>query len=366
MNKRLLLVDDNKEIVEIITVVLNDLFESIDAAYTVGEALKALSEKTYDLVYLDINIANRNGAEVVKFLIESLGNPNQNVPFVIMSGLITPSFVDRYQKRFAGILMKPFETDDVRRMSEEILGLRGVPKNKPIAEATLEEIPHLKCDLPFPLVQFEQRVSKILEQVRKSAKLNQLFSSFKIDRSENNYILTHIGMLINISAAICIQMEWDSDTTLEKFVYAAYLHDMALVHRPDLVRIATLEELESLRGVISEVDYHLILEHPNIAANSINDFSEIPPDVEIIIRQHHELPKRSGFPTKCGYQKIAPFAAVFIVAHNLTDYILTNPNWNPAGIRRSLDEYIEKSEGQLQGSHFTKIFRSLSFINRSK
>ncbi|MBC7538900.1 MAG: hypothetical protein H7281_08765 [Bacteriovorax sp.] len=58
--------------------------------------------------------------------------------------------------------------------------------------------------------------------------MKHLFTQMKIDRNIDNYIITHINMLINISTAICMQIEWNTDKTLEKFVYAAYLKDMAM------------------------------------------------------------------------------------------------------------------------------------------
>jgi response regulator RpfG family c-di-GMP phosphodiesterase len=355
MEKKLLIIDDNKEVVEVISEVLTDLFDIIDSANTVDEAEKVLIANSYSLIFLDINLENRNGAEVVKFLIETPNNPNKNAPFIIISGIITQQFVDRYQKRFAGILMKPFDHEDVRRMASDIMEQKKLPESKTSEEVSVDEIPFLKCGLPFSIVQLEQRVNKILDQVRKSAKLKQLFTQMKIDRNSDNYVLTHIGMLINISSAICMEMEWNTDKTLEKFVYAAYLHDMALANRPDLARINTFEALELQKDTLSPTDYKMVFEHPNIAARSIEGLREIPADVATIIRQHHELPKENGYPNKYGFQKIPPLSVVFIIAHDLTEYILANPKWD-------IEEYISKSRSKFKGSHFSKILFSLSDI----
>jgi response regulator RpfG family c-di-GMP phosphodiesterase len=352
MQKRLLLIDDNQEIIEVISEIISDLFEVCDSANTVEEAEELLKKNNYSMIFLDINLENRNGAEVVKFLLENPDNANKNSPFVIISGIITPQFVDKHQKRFAGILMKPFEHEEVRRIAEEILGIREVSIVKVLEDTPVDEIANLKCELPFPMAQLDQRVSKILDQVKKSAKLRQLFTQMKVDRNDDNYILTHIGMMINISTAICMQMEWNTDKTLEKFVYAAYLHDMALANRPDLARLNTFEALEEQKDKLTPSEYKLVLEHPNIAANSLVGMVDIPMDVEAMIRQHHELPKGTGFPGKHGHQKIAPLTVVFIVAHDLAEYILKNPKWK-------VDEYVAKSKSKFPGSHFIKIVRCL-------
>lgn len=348
MEKKLLIVDDNKDIVELVTESLTGIFDEIQHAYTVDIAQELLTTNTFSFVILDINLEGRNGAEVLKFLIDDPGNPNKSVPFVIISGIITPQFIQKNSQRFAGILMKPFEMDELSAVVENALA--GKPQ-----EARLEDIPYLKCNLPFPIVQLEQRVNKVMEGVKKNNKLKELFSNMNIDRSGDNYILTHIGMLINISTGICIQMEWNTDKTLEKFVYAAYLHDMALAERPDLARISTSAELEELKEILSPTDYALVFEHPNIADRSLEGIREIPPDVAMLIKQHHEIPNGTGFPTKAMFQKIAPLSAVFIVAHDLTDHILQNPKW-------SMGNYIKIVRSKFKGSHFTKILSTLEKI----
>jgi HD-GYP domain-containing protein (c-di-GMP phosphodiesterase class II) len=167
--------------------------------------------------------------------------------------------------------------------------------------------------------------------------------------------MTHIGMLINISTGICIQLEWNTDKTLEKFVYAAYLHDMALAEKPDLAKINTLEELEAKKSALSEYDYRLVLEHPNIADRSLEGMREIPPDVSMIIKQHHELPKGNGYPTKMTYQKISPLSTIFIVAQDLTEHILVNPKW-------TMENYLKTAKSKFKGTHFTKVLTALDAI----
>lgn len=345
MGKHLLIIDDNKEVLDIVSEILTDLFDKVFTACSVEDAQNLLSDNVFSFVILDINLEGRNGAEVIKYLVDAPENPNKNAPFVIISGIITPQFIQKNNQRFAGVLMKPFEHNELRDIVEHVL----VGK-KPTAR--LEDLPYIKCDLPFPIIQLEQRVNKVMEGVKKNSRLKDLFAKMNVDRSGDNYILTHIGMLINISTGICIQLEWNTDKTLEKFVYAAYLHDMALSDRPDLAKINSFEELESKKESLSEYDYKLVLEHPNIADRSLEGIREIPPDVALIIKQHHELPKGTGFPTKMTFQKITPLSTIFIVAADLTEYILDNPKW-------SMSVYIKLAKSKFKGSHFTKVLSVL-------
>lgn len=349
MNKKLLIVDDSQEVIEVVRETLSGIFEEIRCAGNVDSAIAALAEDKFDFVVLDINLEGRNGAEVVKYLVDSPENPNKVTPFIIISGIITPQFVQKYGERFAGVLMKPFDHAELVNIVESILG--EVPP-----APRLDDIPLIKCDLPFPIIQLQQRVNKVMEGIRKNGKLKELFAKMTVKRDEENYILNHIGILINISTGISIQMDWNTDKTLEKFVYASYLHDMALSGRPDLAKIATLEELESMKSELSEGEYKLVLEHPAIALRSLEDYKEVPPDVGTIIKQHHELPKGTGFPTKMTFSKISPLSAVFIVAHDMTGYILRTPQW-------TMEAYLKEARPRMRGGHFTKVLRALEDLN---
>lgn len=349
MEKVLLIVDDSKEIVEIVENILGGLFDKVVTAGTVEAAQEILSKFLVSFIVLDINLEGRNGAEVVKYLVDHPENENNGCPVVILSGIITTQFFERYGQRFAGIVRKPFDHDKLFQMTKTI-SEGGVY----VSENPLDDIPEIKCELPFPIPQLEQKVNKIMEQVKKNTKLKQLFAEMKIDRTDDNYILSHIGMLINISTGICIKLEWSTEKTLEKFVYAAYLHDMALSDRSDLAKIAgSYFEVELLKDKLSAYDFKLVIEHPNIAAKKIDELEEIPPDVGVIVRQHHELPKESGYPARLGFNKITPLSTVFIVAHDLTDYILNNPNW-------TIKDYMAKAKMKFKGQHFAKVLSALN------
>ena len=80
-----------------------------------------------------------------------------------------------------------------------------------------------------------------------------------------------------------------------------------------------------LNGIIpekhSEADIERFLNHPLEGSNFIHDFREIPPDTNVIIAQHHELPLGKGFPKKLLTSRTFPLSRVFIVTHFIVDYI---------------------------------------------
>jgi len=182
--------------------------------------------------------------------------------------------------------------------------------------------------------------------------VNEFFKKLK-PVSKDNFIESHVGLLINICAAISIKLSWGSKQTLEKFIFAAYLHDIALEQKPHLARINNKFELENLNKDLSDEEKKLILDHPNIVSDMIKSCPEIPSDVKTIILQHHELPDGSGFPHQVDHKRITPFAALFIVAEDIVKYLHTNNKWN-------LEAYLKKSKSKFKGAQFHKITSALT------
>ena len=56
MSKKLLIVDDDKNVAEVIQESLAELFEVIDRSLNVDSALEFLQTSQYDLIILDINL----------------------------------------------------------------------------------------------------------------------------------------------------------------------------------------------------------------------------------------------------------------------------------------------------------------------
>jgi HD-GYP domain-containing protein (c-di-GMP phosphodiesterase class II) len=159
--------------------------------------------------------------------------------------------------------------------------------------------------------------------------------------------------LIDLLLGFAIHLEWNSEKTLSKLIYSAYLHNIALAEKPHLAKIHTLQQLKDEANTLSFQDYKLVFEHPNIAETTLAGLPNIDSDVLAIIRQHHELPNEMGFPAKISHKKVIPMSALFIIAADLADYILENPKW-------TLGTYLPQAKSKYSGLVFMKILASLA------
>ncbi|MCB9061150.1 MAG: response regulator [Halobacteriovoraceae bacterium] len=355
MQSRVLIVEDEKDIIEVLSIYAQDFFEIIDSAVNVSDGIEKIKENSYDCIVLDISLgSNENGAQILKFLIENQDNPNYLAPIVISSGHVNENFIKKYTKRFAGILKKPYD----EKTFKSIISLAITPVEEVIENyESNDEVPLVNTSLPFTQPELNVMVDDILKRISKNPELKKMLKTIKIERNADKYIPSHVGLIINISTAISKKLDWNTKSALEKFVIAAYLHDYAIDSRPDLARIQSSDQLELMKKANSNEEIQAVREHPFVVASLLEKFQDLSQDVLTLIRQHHERPDGSGFPKGIHHSRINPFSALFIISHDLATYIINNKEW-------SLDEFLKLNGEEYMGANFKKIIRAIEELSK--
>lgn len=384
--KTLLVVDDESIFLDLVEQCVEDDFSEVVKAKSIEEAKDKLMQKMYDAILVDIDLTDGNGAELIKYISDWKPCDNHETPVVVMSGLINEQFQKKFKDKFAGILPKPFKAGDLQatllialgkaqRTSKasgdlNLVGEESKSKsNSASEEKTKKKAPDKKIEIvfeeekvevdiydpivntPFKLENLNKKVSGILKKkIQQNSKLKDLFKKIKVDPNDP-YMMTHIGLLINITTGISKQMDWGSDQTLEKFIFASYLHDLALGDNTKLAKLCTRDKWENNMD-LSQEEARLVQLHTTASKTLIENRREIPQDVFTIVEQHHELPDGKGFPAGLDHKRITPLSSIFIVAHLLTDHIIDNPKW-------SADKFILKYKHLQKGPHFRKVFKCL-------
>lgn len=354
MKKLLLVVEDNPEMAASLSEFLGEMVDGVMIASTVDQAQDYLNDNTFSLITLDINLRGRNGSEVVKYLLDNPTNPNKDVPVILISGMVSAQFIEKNKSRFAGVMGKPFQITELREIAEKALNSQ-VEATEEVELSYFDRIPFLKCKVPFTIGKLDDWVKEGQGLVKLHVNPKALFFSMKIDRDPTNYYSAHTDMLVHALMALAINLEWTTEKTLHKLIYAAYLHDVALAEKPHLTKIHTVKQLEALKNTLDPYDFKLVFEHPNMIATTMAGYTNIDPDIITILRQHHELPNETGFPAKISFSKIIPMSALFMVAHDLVDYIIETPSWN-------INTYIPMAKAKYKGQVFFKILASLNSL----
>lgn len=207
----------------------------------------------------------------------------------------------------------------------------------------------------------ERMTKESMKRAIKIIELNpSLAESLKmINLNNRNYISTHSTALTCVSCWLANKVGWQKEEVLTKLVLASLIHDITLSDE-EIAKIQDEKEFLDDHFKITVEGVKAWREHPNKAAKIAAHFSEIPRDVDLIIQQHHEQPHGEGMPNHVDHTKISALSALFIIAHDLTGYLL-NPNSSSAetDIHSTLKKFVCDKSKTYDVGQFASIMQKL-------
>lgn len=216
-------------------------------------------------------------------------------------------------------------------------------------QATIQDIGSSMGFTPELEKMSKMSVDSALKTINMNPTLSKLVSSMK-SSSGGDYLVNHAVQLATVSTAMAQMTAWGSEQTLYKLSLASLLHDITLKNSK-IAEIESLEELQNRKAEFTEEEIKSYQEHPRKAAELVSRFSEVPPDVDTIIWQHHERIDGSGFPQHLNQLRIAPLAALLIIAH---DYVRCYQK-----SQKDLKKFVEDRVDFYNLGYFKKIINSI-------
>lgn len=112
MDKKILIVEDEPLIAQDLCFILQDIgLNAIQQAHSYEDAVEQLTEKSFDLVLLDINLSSeKDGIDLAQLI-----NARFKIPFIFITSYYNSSTVSRAKiTRPLAYLLKPFNQHDIR------------------------------------------------------------------------------------------------------------------------------------------------------------------------------------------------------------------------------------------------------------
>lgn len=135
---RLLLIEDDKDIIHLLSIALKSLCFAVDTAEDGGKGLDLALSNHYDLIITDYNLPILNGREII----ESIRSENQSTPILVLS--IRSEINDRVDLLNLGAddyLVKPFTLSELLARIKAILRRPQNIKNKTLKVGDIEIFP---------------------------------------------------------------------------------------------------------------------------------------------------------------------------------------------------------------------------------
>ncbi len=252
--------------------------------------------------------------------------------------------VDQVQRQFHVFL--------ANRQFQFVIRPPDAPKEEQFEQKILRVCGELHMDPEFQR-EIQVLMDKVLEVVQRDVRLGSIVRLLKSQDPRLSYFAREMQLMSFISCYLAKAMEWHSKQTLEKLVYASILHDITIAHRPHLQRLTGLAEFERVKGELSPEDQELFLQHPKEAASLLKaNFKFAPPETEVLVLQHHEMPDGSGFPGKIQGDRFSPLVQLYIVTHDFVRFVMNQSE-------PDLEEYLLRAEAKFSQHAFRRYITLL-------
>lgn len=116
--KKLLLVEDDSLMLEVLKELLSDSGVSVDTSINGAEGYRKFSENDYDLIISDIQMPVLNGVE---FLKKVRSKDSQSPKFMLLTGYSTYKNEEVFKLGANSLMNKPFEFDDLINEVQKLL-----------------------------------------------------------------------------------------------------------------------------------------------------------------------------------------------------------------------------------------------------
>jgi len=202
----------------------------------------------------------------------------------------------------------------------------------------------------------KKNIAHTLNCIGKNPELNK---AWNLIHSMGDYPSKLYMIQSYLCAFVLEKLKWYSDATQFKLTLASFLQDISL-NNLNLLKIYHYQEFLEKKDQFSSIDQKNFIDHPIKAKSFLEQFKEIPPDIDRIILDQHEMPDGNGFPRGLKATQISPISAVFILTGMVSKAILE------IGSPQGLGFYLErfKTLGYNKG-HYKEIFPVINLFSKS-
>ena len=234
----------------------------------------------------------------------------------------------------------PFNHDYLDKLIFKALNKVMANKNITLGEKMMISHSHLTQLINFSGMS-EELASVTKENIEQSVSIimeNKLLDNFwKKLNLMGDYPAKLYSLHAMLASVIAKKLKWSTNTTMFKLTLAAFLQDITL-STLNVMKIYDYLNFLEVEFSLSPEEIKNFLEHPMKAKLLIDSFSSIPPDIDKIILEQHEMPDGSGFPRNLNANQISQLSCLFILSGILAKNVIEE------GENFQVKNFIEKFE----------------------
>ncbi len=161
---RILIVDDDKNLCEVLSDILETVGHDCLISHTYQDGIKKIEEKTPDIIFLDLNLPDKSGLEILK----SVKKIYNELPVVIISGYgNVESAVEAMKTGAFDYLVKPLDKDKILLTLQKAINVQLMKKELNLLRSKL-----LKSVDENVLIGEDDKMKEIFSIIKKVAPTN--------------------------------------------------------------------------------------------------------------------------------------------------------------------------------------------------
>lgn len=264
MNKTILVVDDDDQVIKVISKILENDNIDITSVKSVKEALEILKFLPIDLLIVDYYLTNGKGFDVVKVVKEE----NSTIPVIMVSGAGKTLKIYSLEAGVNIYLEKPFNGRELRQITLNLLSLAETQRDLENANAMISAL------------------SQAVE-------------------IRDEYTQGHSHRVQQYSILMYDTIGFDNEEEREALKEGCLLHDIGKIGIPDYI-------LKS-KNKLNDEEYNLIKQHPMKGYEICKDLKRLQKALPII-KHHHEKLDGSGYPDGLTENEIPEIVQIVTIA----------------------------------------------------
>jgi putative nucleotidyltransferase with HDIG domain len=312
---RLLIVDDERRILETFSIMLEEMGHYVKTASDPDDALTFISEDEFDIVFLDQFLGRAKGLD----LMQRMAKINPDLYYVIITSNGNPDLAVESLKRGASdFITKPFFIADLIKSIEYVNKKRELDKQKKELLATLESEVNEKT----------KELQEIYFSVLSS--LAQAMEKKDIGTYGHSKRVTYYSRLI----AAALDLKENDRKDLKA---AALLHDIGKIGISDFIL--------GKQGPLNEKEFQTVKDHPQKGVEilkSLKQFESLLP----AILHHHENYDGSGYPHGLSGENIPLLARIIAVADTYDAILSDRPYRTARNHGKAINELLNSAGRQ--------------------
>ena len=258
------------------------------------------------------------------------------------------------------------QADDIEDIfwASRMKSIYFVPDKKTSGEGICIGFAKPKQDIPVETLEFLDMllpsIHDIISNVELSKELSRVYIELLISmihsiELKDPYTRNH-SERVTVFAYMLGKRYGLSIRELRVLYHAAMLHDVGKVGIPD--------EILKKQGKLTEEEYEVIKQHPQIGANMIMDVTFLK-DASYIILFHHEHYDGSGYPAHLKGDQIPLLSRIISIVDAFDAMITRRPYKRPYTIEEAI-EFLRNAEGTQFDPKLTELFIEMLNSERSK